>query len=160
MVGGKVESLAEQGRLFAGKALDGFGCGLGRVEALVRASCRRQVKRLDLEPADRAVLSALARLLPRPRWSTFLVTPATLPRWHRNLIARKWTYPRRRAGRPPVQAEIRAVTSAPVRPLPRLRRWCLRPQPARPPRLGPSIGPEPALAQPWLRTFVTDLNAG
>jgi putative transposase len=73
------------------------------------AVLRRQVKRLDLEPADRAVLSALARLLPRPRWSTFLVTPATLLRWHRSLIARKWTYPRRQPGRPPVQAGIRAV---------------------------------------------------
>ena len=70
---------------------------------------RRQVRRLDLEPNDRAVLSALARLLPRPRWATFLVTPATLLRWHRTLIARKWTYPRRRPGRPPVQAEIRAL---------------------------------------------------
>src|SRR6266568_2926240 len=52
------------------------------------AVLRRQVKRLDLEPADRAVLSALSRLLPRPRWATFLVTPATVLRWHRNLIAR------------------------------------------------------------------------
>jgi transposase InsO family protein len=73
------------------------------------AVLRRQVKRLDLEPSDRAVLSALSRLLPRPRWATFLVTPATLLRWHRTLIARKWTYPRRRPGRPPVQAEIRAL---------------------------------------------------
>jgi hypothetical protein len=73
------------------------------------AVLRRQVKRLDLEPADRAVLSALARLSPRPWWSTFLVTPATLLRWHRTLIARNWTYPRRRPGRPPVQAAIRAV---------------------------------------------------
>jgi putative transposase len=73
------------------------------------AVLRRQVKRLDLDPSDRAVLSALARLLPRPRWATFLVTPATLLRWHRNLISRKWTYPRRRPGRPPVQAQIRAL---------------------------------------------------
>jgi putative transposase len=73
------------------------------------AVLRRQVKRLDLEPADRAVLSALSRLLPRPRWATFLVTPATLLRWHRNLIARKWTYPRRPPGRPPVQTRIRAL---------------------------------------------------
>ncbi|GIF02457.1 integrase core domain-containing protein [Paractinoplanes rishiriensis] len=73
------------------------------------AVLRRQVKRLDLEPADRAVLSGLSRLLPRPRWATFLVTPATLLRWHRTLIAGKWTYPRRRPGRPPVRAEIRAL---------------------------------------------------
>src|SRR3954463_7648028 len=63
------------------------------------AVLRRQVKRLDLEPSDRAVLSALARLQPRPRWATLLVTPATLLRWHRTLIARKWTFPPRRPGR-------------------------------------------------------------
>ncbi|MEV4658825.1 hypothetical protein [Micromonospora sp. NPDC049301] len=40
--------------------------------------------RPDLEPADRVVLS---RLLPRPRWSVFFVTPATLLRWHRELVA-------------------------------------------------------------------------
>jgi hypothetical protein len=55
------------------------------------------------------VLSALSRLLPRSRWATFLVTPATLLRRHRNLVARNWTYPRRRPGRPPVQAEIRQL---------------------------------------------------
>jgi hypothetical protein len=71
------------------------------------AVLRRQVRRLDLEPADRAVLSALSRLLPRWRWATFLVTPATLLRWHRKLVARRWTCPRRRPGRPPVTAEVR-----------------------------------------------------
>ncbi|WP_446220123.1 integrase core domain-containing protein [Micromonospora sp. IBHARD004] len=55
------------------------------------------------------MLSALSRLLPRSRWSTFIVTPATLLRWHRELVARKWTYPQRRPGRPPIRAEIRAL---------------------------------------------------
>jgi putative transposase len=73
------------------------------------AVLRRQVKRLDLEPSDRAVLSALARLLPRPRWAMFLITPATLLRWHRNLVARKWTYPPRRPGRPSVTAQVREL---------------------------------------------------
>jgi hypothetical protein len=75
----------------------------------VRAVLRRQVRRLDLEPADRAVLAGLSRLLPRGRWAAFFVTPATLLRWHRNLIARRWTYPPRRPGRPPVTAEVREL---------------------------------------------------
>lgn len=73
------------------------------------AVLRRQVSRLDLEPTDRVVLSALSRLLPRSSWSMFFVTPATLLRWHRELVVRKWTYPKRRPGRPPVRAEIRAL---------------------------------------------------
>ncbi|SCF28572.1 hypothetical protein GA0074696_4093 [Micromonospora purpureochromogenes] len=73
------------------------------------AVLRRQVERPDLAPADRVVLSALSRLLPRTRWSTFFVTPATLLRWHRDLVARKWTYPKRRPGRPPIRAEIGAL---------------------------------------------------
>jgi hypothetical protein len=73
------------------------------------AVLRRQVRRPDLEPADRAVLAGLSKLLPRTRWATFFITPATLLRWHRDLIARRWTYPRRRRGRPPVTAEVRQL---------------------------------------------------
>jgi hypothetical protein len=73
------------------------------------AVLRRQVARLDLEPANRVVLAALSRLLPRSRWPTFFVTPATLLRWHRDLVARRWTYPRRRPGRPSVAVEIRML---------------------------------------------------
>jgi putative transposase len=39
------------------------------------------------------LLATLAKLLPRERWAVFLVTPSTLLRWHRHLVARRWTYP-------------------------------------------------------------------
>jgi hypothetical protein len=45
---------------------------------------RRQVQRPRLEPRDRALLAAISRVLPRSRWSCFLVTPQTLLRWHRS----------------------------------------------------------------------------
>src|SRR5262245_36189066 len=61
------------------------------------AVLRRQVHRPDLEPADRVVLAALSRLLARPRWSAFFVTPAILLRRHRQLISRHWTYPSARS---------------------------------------------------------------
>src|SRR4051795_3566239 len=64
------------------------------------AVLRRQVHRPALEPADRVVLAALSRLLPRRRWSAFFVTPVTLLRWHRELLARRWTYPHAGRGRP------------------------------------------------------------
>jgi transposase InsO family protein len=54
---------------------------------------RRQVARPHHVPADRIVLAVLAKLLPRQRWPIFLVTPATLLRWHRELIRQRWTYP-------------------------------------------------------------------
>ncbi len=53
------------------------------------AVLRRHVGRVRYEPADRAWLSALARLIPRRRWSeVFPVTPATLLAWHRKLARR------------------------------------------------------------------------
>jgi putative transposase len=53
------------------------------------AVLRRQMHRPDLQPADRVVLAALSRLLPRAQWAAFFVIPATLLRWHRQLIARQ-----------------------------------------------------------------------
>src|SRR3982751_3787985 len=58
------------------------------------AVLHRQVPRPRYTPADRMVLAALAKLLPREGWAVFLVTPATLLRWHRKLIVRRWRYPR------------------------------------------------------------------
>jgi transposase InsO family protein len=71
------------------------------------AVLRRQVHRPAVGSADRLVLAALSRLLPRPRWSVFFVTPPTLLRWHRELLARHWTYPHARPGRPPVDKQVR-----------------------------------------------------
>ncbi len=51
-----------------------------------------------IEPADRALLAGLAQLLPRRHLERFFVRPATLLRWHRDLVAMRWTYPHRRPG--------------------------------------------------------------
>ena len=64
------------------------------------AVLRRQVHRPMLEPADRAVLAGVARLLPRRQLGRFFVKPATLLRWHRDLVTKHWTYPPSRPGRP------------------------------------------------------------
>jgi len=69
----------------------------------------RQQRRPSLRPADRALLAALARLLPAGRRHRLVVTPQTLLRWHRELVRRKWAQPRRAAGRPPVDGQLREL---------------------------------------------------
>jgi putative transposase len=70
------------------------------------AVLRRQVAQPRIDSAERAVLAGLSRLLPRSVWRGRFVQPATLLRWHRDLVRRHWTYPHRR-GRPSAAAEIR-----------------------------------------------------
>ncbi|HZD00973.1 MAG TPA: helix-turn-helix domain-containing protein [Actinomycetes bacterium] len=69
---------------------------------------RRQVPRPRLEPADRALLAAVSRVLPRVSWSCFFVKPDTLLRWHRRLVAGAWTYPRG-PGRPALDQEVQQL---------------------------------------------------
>jgi putative transposase len=75
------------------------------------AVLRRQVKAPKLSWADRAVLAALARLLPRSqlRQLRLIVSPRTLLRWHADLVRRRWTCPRREPGRPRTASGIRAM---------------------------------------------------
>jgi putative transposase len=73
------------------------------------AVLRRQYPRPRLQPTDRALLAALSRLLPRVRWSIFLVRPETLLRWHRRMVRWRWTYPRTSTGRPPISGEVQRI---------------------------------------------------
>ena len=71
---------------------------------------RRKSGRPRFTPGDRVLLAAASRVLPRPRWASFLVTPQTLLRWHRTLVRRKWTYGKERTpGRPPIDPQTAAL---------------------------------------------------
>ena len=72
------------------------------------AVLRRTSPTPRLDWSDRALFSALCRHLPRDLLARRLVTPATILRWHRRLVAKKWTYPHR-TGRPPIDPEIGAL---------------------------------------------------
>jgi putative transposase len=69
------------------------------------AILRRTNPKSHLDWAHRAVLAALIRRLPQARRGHRLVTPSTILRWHRRLVATKWTYPNR-SGRPPIDDAI------------------------------------------------------
>src|SRR5438876_4474754 len=79
---------------------------------------RRQAGRPQLRSSDRVFLAVASRLLPRSRWQSFLVTPTTLLRWHRRLVARRWTYAGQ-TGRPPISGEIRQLVLRLARENPR-----------------------------------------
>jgi putative transposase len=99
-------------RIFGWLLLLGRGQASNVAEIMVLrhevAVLRRQVARPKPDWADRAVLAALAGLLPAVLRAHRLVTAGTLLAWHRRLITRKWTYPNR-PGRPGTSQEIRKL---------------------------------------------------
>jgi putative transposase len=73
------------------------------------AVLQRRMPRPQMTWTDRAVIAALTRLLPVRRRLGLLVTPTTILRWHRQLIARHWTTQPAQPGRPAIPAGLRAL---------------------------------------------------
>jgi hypothetical protein len=73
------------------------------------AVLRRHAGWPRLTRADRALFAALSRAVPRTTWTSLAVKPDTLLRWHRQLVARRWTYAHRKAGRPALERSLRVL---------------------------------------------------
>jgi putative transposase len=73
------------------------------------AVLRRQSTRPSLTRADRALFAAVSRAVPRAASTNLAVKPDTVLRWHRQLVARRWTYGHRKAGRPPLERSLREL---------------------------------------------------
>ncbi len=73
------------------------------------AILRRQARQPRLTAADRALLATLSRSVSRPAWASFPVKPDTLLRWHRQLVARRWTYPNGKPERPPLERSLQGT---------------------------------------------------
>src|SRR4030065_973574 len=77
---------------------------------------QRQVKRPRLPRRDRVLWAAASRAMTRSIWSSFVVRPETLLRWHRELVRKKWAYKRRsHPGRPPIEPRVRDLILRPGR---------------------------------------------
>src|SRR5450756_223668 len=116
-------------RLLVSAGQPGQDDGSKDLELLVLRHQLRVLQRTSGRPKlrviDRVLLAAASRAIPRNRWVAFFVTPLTLLRWHRELVRRKWTYRKSgRPGRPPIDAEVRALILRLARENPR---WgCVR----------------------------------
>jgi len=91
--------------------------GARRWGVLKRTNSRRRLRR-----RDRSVIAALARRVPRDRWSGFRRFPATILRWHRERVCRKWTYQRPKPGRLPLDHHARSHDRAEGERQPAMRR--------------------------------------
>jgi putative transposase len=101
------------------------------------AVLQRQIDRPALTDTDRTLLGAVAAALPRPRREGPLVTAYTLPRWHRQRIARHWRRPHQPAGRPPIAKGVRRLAVRMARENPT---WAYRRVHGEPVGLGHTIG--------------------
>jgi putative transposase len=90
------------------------------------AVLRRQVARPRFSWSDRALIAALAKLVPRDRWRAFLISPNTILGWHRALVRGHWTFAHRRTGRPRLSEETVQLIVRLARENPR---WGYRPAP-------------------------------